>query len=301
MRNKHLFTIILLLFYSKLLYGQISDFPFDKECFILGLVANPWTEDEQFFSTWAPDSITGQLFDFLFSSSRIDDYYEYEPGRNPALRSDTIYALPRIKKEKLQTPEQKLSYLAGVFFRFGQVTYASGYFFSNPGSSDLCIDFLQDLDCKDLREDVFPQSIPGAQLIYFTPSEKVREMIKQVEKLGKKDVIPLEELQMMHARSFLYAGISRDRSGNEERANANYIAAIPLCDQWLETHPEDYQVLRMRAMLTLLTEGMKTGIEAHEKLLEKPLKDDELEDIRKFINHFKNRNRNEVIKSIIYE
>jgi predicted alpha-1,6-mannanase (GH76 family) len=91
----------------------------------------------------------------------------------------------------MQTPERKLSFLAGFFFHCGGFTNLSGYHFSGsgivPDRAHLCIDFLRDLDCRQVKADVhpFPKFIPGGWSIYFTPSEKVLEMIKYVEPYRK--------------------------------------------------------------------------------------------------------------------
>ncbi|MDR1331591.1 MAG: hypothetical protein LBK07_05745 [Tannerella sp.] len=277
---------------------KIIDFPFDKEYFLLGVIEEYKVVSGQAIIS-RNDSIACQFSDSL---SSLIDYYSYKSYyRN--ISGEAVYT-GRIRKEKINTPEQKLSFLAGLFFRYGCLTYISGYYFSGTGAykADLCIDFLLDLNCE-VRRDVypFPPFFPGNQIIYFTPSEEVQEMIKHIENPYRKDLMMWEDYQMLHARDFFYGGMRKEKSGDRELANADYMEAIQLCDKYLRNHPNDYQVLRMSAMLTLLTEGMDAGIKAHEKLLEKPLEEDGLQDIRAFIRHFKNKNREAVLKSIIYE
>jgi hypothetical protein len=113
----------------------------------------------------------------------INGYYDYEPqGSNMTIFADTVYA-GILKSERFQTVRQKLSFLAGAFFRDGRQTEERGYHLSMPNSrskAKLCVALLSEFGCTDVVHEIFRDHIPVGNVICFEPSETIRKLIEWV-------------------------------------------------------------------------------------------------------------------------
>jgi len=151
-------------------------------------------------------------------SLKIDDYYNYEPsGRLHVAnidglifeqkdtwisRVDTLYA-GHLKKERFETDKQKLSFLLGVYLRYNreepdrtiqpfknqnllEENSEFEYVFYMPNAQSkakICVEILKDLGCN--VEYIYLQNIPAGHFAIFTPSNKIREVINEAERLKK--------------------------------------------------------------------------------------------------------------------
>jgi hypothetical protein len=154
-------------------------------------------------------------------SAVIDKYYNYKPSWNKTIKGDTIYS-GELKKEMLRTEKQKLSFLFGAFLRFGACETKEGEpgkdkkiameKFSDtpfihmmdridstkrdakcikycietpnaPGKAQLCAQLLMEFGCEDVEYVFYKDYIPVSYFAIFKPSEKIQQMIDDVESL----------------------------------------------------------------------------------------------------------------------
>lgn len=124
-------------------------------------------------------------------STKINSYYNYLPSGIYTANHDTVYS-GKLKPENISTKLEKLSFLAGAFLRDGGKTDANKYFFSIPNSTSkakLCLDLLNEFNCIDIKYKKL-DNIPVGNWITFKPSEKVLEMLRNVEPLKKEKPLP---------------------------------------------------------------------------------------------------------------
>lgn len=141
-------------------------------------------------------------------SLKIDNYYNFESSIIRTGQGDTIYS-GKLKEEKFTTNNQKLSFLLGAYLRYGEnqneinsiiqllkkenlldedKTYDNvSYGISIPNAhskAKLCVEFLEDLDCKNVTY-IFRNSIPAGNFVIFKPSDKILDIIYEAELLVK--------------------------------------------------------------------------------------------------------------------
>ena len=240
--NRYLFLFVFL-FCSFLLKAQFDNKKYDKESFLIGTLneymgyQRTFTNGDNFYyqrvDIMGENDLKHALFiDSLFSldysditivnngapqgiklysptlSSKIDNYYHYEPTVIKTRQGDIVYSGSQ-KKEQFKTEKQKLSFMLGAYLRYGvdkdrtnlivqflkianlldeNKEYENGaYVFSMPNApnkANVCAELLKDLECKDV-EYVISNRIPVGYYVIFIPSDKIREMITDVEILNE--------------------------------------------------------------------------------------------------------------------
>ena len=206
--------------YSGLAIGQINLSTFDKTSFLIGTLSDYIGHEQTFTvstgnnyfqlvdSYHKEETKLVALIDSLFKSEYkdlrttnngapngirifskslstvINDYFKYEPSfMGRTVEGDTIY-MGSLKSEKLITDLQKLSFIAGVYLRFGGKTEANEYYFSMPNSlskSKICAELLIKFKCTDVKYITKKERFPVANFILFEPSKRIEEFIKIVE------------------------------------------------------------------------------------------------------------------------
>jgi len=240
--NRYFFLFIFL-FSSCLLKAQFDNEKYDKESFLIGTLneymnyQRTFTNGDSFYyqrvDIMGQDELKNALFiDSLFSSdypditivnngaslgikiysptlsSKIDNYYNYKPSIMMTMQHDTIYG-GSVKKEMFKTEKQKLSFLLGVYLRYGRnkdMTNSRIQFFKKdnylskdkklenvsvglsmanaPSKAQACVEILKDLGCIDV-EYVVLKGVPVGHHVIFIPSDKIQKVIDDAECLGK--------------------------------------------------------------------------------------------------------------------
>ena len=142
-------------------------------------------------------------------SQKIDDYYNYKPSAIRTGARDTVYA-GNLKKEIFETKKQKLSFLLGVYSRYGidvgnihqffqmfkkenlfkedkeydSTTYAILSMPNAPTKARLCEEFLKELACEDV-EYIYRKSIPAGNFVIFKPSDEILKIMNEATRLDK--------------------------------------------------------------------------------------------------------------------
>jgi len=142
-------------------------------------------------------------------SLKIDDYYFYQATGMRTMEGDTIYS-GQLKKEKFETEKKKLSFLLGAYLRYGRnkdiISFSiqmlkreneldenknyenvtNAIVMSNASTKvNFCKEILTYFGCKDV-EYVHRNSIPAGNHVFFTPSEKIQEIISEAERLNRQ-------------------------------------------------------------------------------------------------------------------
>lgn len=134
----------------------------------------------------------------LYSSSlvkAITDYYTFDMGKPflPVISSGgDIGYRGVINRKKISTRAQKLSFLTGIFMRYGcnriNEQYEAGYYsISIPNSlsaATVCSDILQEMGCEKV---VYIDKFPYGHQIFFITSVEVEE-IKNLTNLVQKEL-----------------------------------------------------------------------------------------------------------------
>lgn len=115
-------------------------------------------------------------------SKRIDKYFEYKTSGSRTMQGDTIfYGL--IKKDMFKTNKEKLSFLLGVFLRYGHND--NRIVTSNSTSkAAVCADILKEFGCEDVEYTIKKGYIPVGHIITFKPSQKIQKVIEEADKLN---------------------------------------------------------------------------------------------------------------------
>jgi hypothetical protein len=141
------------------------------------------------------DPVCNSTTDFeieLFSSSlakTVAGYYQFDQDNVSALSSggDIGYS-GAIHKERIATDAQKMSFLAGVFMRYGRAgnpNDSSRYSIHVPVSfstAKACVDILKEFGCRNIKE---TQTI-RSEYIAFNASDKIRDLIVLIDNLDAK-------------------------------------------------------------------------------------------------------------------
>jgi len=236
----HFIFVFTFLFYSFSLQAQFDNEKYDKESFLIGTLneymnyQRTFTNGSKFYYQRVDIMSQGDLKHALFIDSlfnldysditivnngapqgikiyspslslKIDDFYDYRPERHWTLQGDTIHS-GHLKKEMFETEKQKLSFLLGVYLRYGfgkdrtntviqslkrdnllegNKEYENVFSMSNaPSKAKVCVELLKELDCN--AEYVMRQTtIPVGHFVIFIPSNKIREVIIEAVRLTK--------------------------------------------------------------------------------------------------------------------
>jgi DNA-binding transcriptional regulator WhiA len=91
-----------------------------------------------------------------------------------------------INKEKIGTDAQKMSFLAGVFLRYGRLKNPDGHY-SIPiplhSTAKECVDILKEFGCDNVKE---IRTKYKEEKIGFNASNKIRDLIMLVDDLFNK-------------------------------------------------------------------------------------------------------------------
>jgi hypothetical protein len=117
-------------------------------------------------------------------AEKINALYVFEPsGTYLKLTSehDTVYR-GRHKVDIFKTDQQKMSFIAGAYTRFGEkndTTFCMRLF--NSGSkAQLCTDLLKEMKCQNVEYKTSTNTIPTNHTIYFKPNTELKEYLQEV-------------------------------------------------------------------------------------------------------------------------
>ena len=124
-------------------------------------------------------------------SVKVNDYFSLKQKSGSKVFIDNQW-LPiyegNLKEDIFQSDEQKYSYLAGVFLRYGQMqgdTLRGIRFANSAGKVEVCKKLLEQLGCKDIKfksED----NIPRSNSFTFVPTKKLEAYLQKAMKLRKE-------------------------------------------------------------------------------------------------------------------
>ena len=142
-------------------------------------------------------------------SQKIGDFYIYEPTMRLNVYNEPMYNV-RLKKERFETPKQKLSFLLGAYVRHGRKmdTLSSLIsWYKSEGLLDVNKNFnnatnailmssiwdkenyyaeiLTDFNCTDI-EYIDIEMFPSMYWIFFVSSAKIQEVISYAEHLNEQ-------------------------------------------------------------------------------------------------------------------
>jgi hypothetical protein len=221
---KKTLLIAAVLFFSSLSFAQFNFAKYDKESFLIGTLDDYMGHQQTFINSgdgfyfqmvdifFQGEMKKAQLIDSLFRnenpdlrlenngaskgiklysatlSKKINRYYNYKPTGSYTIFHDTIYT-GNLNRELITTDEQKLSFLAGCFFRTGLEAGANEFVMNIPNSASkakLCAEFLKELGCKNVEYKIRTGYIPVGHSVIFEPSKKIRQVIEEVQFLDRK-------------------------------------------------------------------------------------------------------------------
>lgn len=113
-------------------------------------------------------------------SGIINSYFNFKPSGSQTLRGDVIYT-GYLNKNKFITPQQKLSFLAGAYFRNSGST--SDYRLSIPNSTSkakVCEQLLNQLGCKNVTYEM-RRGIPARHFITFEPTPVLLKIFETID------------------------------------------------------------------------------------------------------------------------
>jgi len=149
-------------------------------------------------------------------SPEIDDFYIYRAARIQTNNGVTFY-IGHVNMEKIETEKQKLSFLLGIYLRYGLLgirtkssiedyiqwlkksdfldendkyknfeNITNAISMSNAGFKTIFfIDLLKYYECKNV-ELVNTVTFPVMHVVFFAPSEKIQEVINEAERLNRQ-------------------------------------------------------------------------------------------------------------------
>jgi hypothetical protein len=185
---------ILALFVTALFKNDYSDLRVLRVCSVSPFVRYYGSEVKTAADPKDPvcNSSTGFDMELLSSSlaKTVAGYYNFDYDNVSAVSSGgDIGHRGVINKEKIVTDAQKMSFLAGVFMRYGRFRNphdSSRYYVDVPNSfskSKECVDILKEFGCKNVKE---IQTRQSREYLDFNASNKIRDLITLIDNLDVK-------------------------------------------------------------------------------------------------------------------
>ncbi len=118
-------------------------------------------------------------------AKRLNEFYNFEVSDSSTGSRKEILT-GKLKDNIFKNEEQKLTFLAGVFLRFGSIS-DTAYCISMGNSASkiqMCNSLLKEFDCEPYYEIL--HNIPKIHTIYFHPTPKVLAYLKRYEPLRKQ-------------------------------------------------------------------------------------------------------------------
>jgi hypothetical protein len=117
---------------------------------------------------------------------RLNAYYDFKPSRAYTARR-VEYLKGTLKNNIFQNEQEKLAFLAGVFFRFGSIPDSTYRIIiaNSTSKAKICSQLLKEFGCQpyyNIHRDI----IPFGHVISFHPSPKVLAYLKRYELLDKR-------------------------------------------------------------------------------------------------------------------
>jgi hypothetical protein len=152
-------------------------------------------------------------------SLQVDDYYSYAPSGRFSGQMDTVYA-GVLKNEKFVTEKQMRSFILGAYLRYGRNSEGTNSLIqllkrenlmeidkefnrevyaiamtNAPTKAKLCAALLENLGCENV-EFYYRKSIPAGNFVFFTPSQKIIDVINEAELLkGYIEIINTDQVE----------------------------------------------------------------------------------------------------------
>lgn len=110
---------------------------------------------------------------------QFESYYTYKPSNSftPKTHEPILYGV--LKQDMFKTDEQKLSFLAGVYVRYGQDNDTSYCIrvANSVSKVQVCNTLLTEFNCKPSYQIV--RNIPTGHVVYFHPTKRVKVYLDQ--------------------------------------------------------------------------------------------------------------------------
>ena len=119
-------------------------------------------------------------------SNEVNAFYDFKSIAGYTMNYDTIYR-GTLKQNIFNTELQKISFIAGIYSRFGEINKEE-YFIRLLNSTSKfseCLTILKQLGCTDIKT-IILKNIPLNQIVYFEPSKKLKEYLNHYKYFVKR-------------------------------------------------------------------------------------------------------------------
>lgn len=129
-------------------------------------------------------------------SQKMNSYYSFKPAGSMTMEGDSVY-YGILSVDRFETDEQKLSFLTGVYVRFGVDTSfissdlkpANDSTFcirigNSVSKAKTCVALLTEMKCQVNYKIL--QNIPRIHQVYFTPTQELKNYLKEMMYLRRK-------------------------------------------------------------------------------------------------------------------
>ncbi|MDN5288691.1 MAG: hypothetical protein JWR38_4965 [Mucilaginibacter sp.] len=137
-----------------------------------------------------------------FLAKRFNAFYDFSPSGMRTVWGMNILR-GKLKDDIFHNEQEKLSFLAGAYLRFGN-RCDSAYYLSLPNSdskANLCNKLLKELGCRPLYH--IQRNIPSGHYVFFHPTPKVLAYMKRYEQPHERYPRLVLYIQRMYKEAML--------------------------------------------------------------------------------------------------
>lgn len=128
------------------------------------------------------ENLDTNAFELISESiaNMIDQYYIYKPSGSFTMDHDTIY-YGSLRKDIFKSDLQKLSFLTGVYVRFGETNDSTFCIriHNSMSKAKICADLLKEIGCLNVEYEVLTGHIPVSHIVYFTPTDELKTYLAE--------------------------------------------------------------------------------------------------------------------------
>lgn len=121
-----------------------------------------------------------------YIETEFEQYYNYKPSGSYTAPGNEPILHGVLKPDIFKTEQQRLSFLAGAYVRFGRDndTAYCMWVANSMSKAQMCNQLLKELNCKPSYQIV--HNIPTGHVLYFHPDEKVKRYLDNYDPLRKE-------------------------------------------------------------------------------------------------------------------